>query len=241
MKKQIISIVVFMILSMTSEGQSFWDDVSISAQFAAAHHDKRVYFAEERLLREQPEKWGTWQYGLRVEKRWLEIGHFSISQGLGYALEHQTFERLVDHCFNLQGESCTYVLKYSSNYKIHQIQMPIALTYQVFSGLEINLSVFPFFALKKQMEFKWAESNEKMYLNFYSLEINPGLDYEWNRFRVGVNYRLWQLKRIDRVLFSKHTIPTAGDGNPILTEEYEDYNPVKLWFSVGYRLGGSWK
>lgn len=64
-------IVVILIFTSISQAQSSREDVTISAQYAVAHHDKRVFHSKERLLRERPENWGTWEYGIVVSAGWV--------------------------------------------------------------------------------------------------------------------------------------------------------------------------
>lgn len=235
MKNHILPIILLMMLTYTSEGQSFWDDVTISAQFAAAHHDKRVFHAEERLLKEQPEKWGTWQYGIVINKRIVSVGNIlEANIGLGYSFEHLTFKRLIDHCFYKPGKSCTKILVYSDDYWVQQVLLPINIAVEPIRNWQINLDIRPSFATHKSFS---GRNIRKWMFDFYSLEISPGLRYEYEHFIFGVNYRLWQWKKIDRVLFTQRTIRAADWSDPILTNTYEHYNPVKLWFSLGYQLG----
>ena len=45
-------IILAFILTCTSQAQSFWDDVTISAQLAVAHHDKRLIGYSETFIQE---------------------------------------------------------------------------------------------------------------------------------------------------------------------------------------------
>ncbi|MBY5957481.1 hypothetical protein KUV50_04990 [Membranicola marinus] len=47
MKNSILIIVVILIFTSISQAQSSWEDVTISAQYAVAHHDKRVFHSKE--------------------------------------------------------------------------------------------------------------------------------------------------------------------------------------------------
>jgi hypothetical protein len=67
--------------------------------------------------------------------------------------------------------------------------------------------------------------------DFYSLEVNPGLSYDIGRFEFGLKYRAFQVKKIDKILFSYRTLH-----DPRTDQVFETYNPFKLWFSVGYKL-----
>ncbi|WP_236977918.1 hypothetical protein [Membranihabitans maritimus] len=242
MKKQILSIMVFMMLSLTSDGQSFWDDVTISAQFAAAHHDKRLIgwsqSYRERIERQNPETWGTWQYGISANKKIYQRGSFTTEIGLGYSLEHMTMIKEVDFCqYQSAAGICHSIAYYTDDYKIHMVQVPVLFSTEVFTNLFVNVYVLPFIDWSKDVRFDGRSGINKTGLNFYSLEVNPGLNYEWNQFRLGLNYRIWQVKKIDRILYSKATVHTNSFEDRIITKNYEAYNPFKLWFSLGYRLG----
>lgn len=207
MKNHILPIILLMMLTFTAEGQSFWDDVTISAQYAAAHHDKRVFFSKERLLREQPEKWGTWQYGVSIQKQVFGAKTFLGKLGIGYSQEHFTFEKLVNHCFFNTDGSCPDILAFSDDYRIHLLSLPLSMSFIVISGLSFDLNILPQFDVYKELNNKKGIGG----FHFYSVEINPGINYEWRKFQVGFYYRIWQLKKIDRVYYSNITLPRDYD------------------------------
>lgn len=234
MSKYIFLLMGLMALADSAKCQSFLDDLTISVEFAAAHHDKRVFFGRQHLLLEQPEQWGTWQYGISVDKKIVDWGAFSVRGGLGYSLEHMTFIRLVDHCLLLKpGESCDDVLIYSRNgYKVSLLQIPVNLSVGFIENWRLGVDLRSFVDICKSL----PNIAKKRTLDFYSMEVNPGMSYEWEGFRLGLNYRIWQIKKIDRVLFSRNTISPRYRPNSLLEKEYDHYNPVKWWFSVGYRF-----
>lgn len=237
MSKYLFLIMLVMILSVSAKGQSFLDDLTISVEFAAAHHDKRLVFGRQRLLQEQPEQWGTWQYGISLDKKIVEWNAFSVRGGLGYSLEYMTFIRLVDHCLLLKpGESCDDVLIYSRDgYKVSLLQIPVDLSLELIENWRIGVDIRSFVDIHKSL----PNIAEKRTFDFYSMEVNPGMSYEWRGFSLGLNYRIWQIKKIDRVLFSRNTISSQYRPNSLLGKEYDHYNPVKWWFSLGYRFGGT--
>lgn len=160
MKKHILPILLSLMLTFAAEGQSFWDDVTIHSQCAAAHHDKRVFFSKERLLREQPEKWGTWQYSVSIQKQVFGAKDFSGKLGIVYSQEHFTFEKLVNHCFFNTDGSCPDILAFSDDYRIHLLSIPVSMSFNVISGLSFELNVLPQFDvhLESNKEFYWRRT-----------------------------------------------------------------------------------
>jgi len=216
----------------SARAQSFWNDLTISVEFAAAHHDKRTSSRKEKppsifnIPSDSEERWAPWQYGISLNKKVLEWKDIRLDIGLGYSLEHLTYLRPVDHCFHLSGDFCFDISISCDNYKRHLGQIPIRASFPIVGDLKVELLVLPLFDIYKKA---WRPSGdligEKMTIDFYSLEINPGIQYQINRIGLAVNYRLYQVKKIDRVIFSSSS------------EKIEHYNPLKFWFSVGYRLG----
>jgi len=101
-------------------------------------------------------------------------------------------------------------------------------SFPLVDNLRAALSILPLFSIYKKVKYFWGGNiiGDKKTFDFYSLEINPGLRYQSDRIRLGMNYRLYQIKKVDKVIFSS-------------SEKLEDYNPLKFWFSVGYRLGNA--
>ena len=210
--------------------QSFWNDLTISVELAATHHDKRTSSRKEKppsifdIPSDSEERWAPWQYGISVNKKVLEWKDIRLDVGLGYIFEHQTYYRSFNHCF-FTGYPCVSILLHMDNYKIHLAQFPVRAMFPIVGDLKVELSVLPLFDIYKKA--KTSGDLEKKTIDFYSLEINPGIQYQINRIGLAVNYRLYQVKKIDRVIFSSSS------------EKIEHYNPLKFCFSVGYRLGNA--
>ena len=213
--------------------QSFWNNLNISVDFAAAHHDRRTPERKEnppsRFAISQGLEgiWSPWQFGISVRKPILNWNNISLEAGLGYAREFQNYSRLVNLCFF--SSPCPGISRYSDNYKIHLVQVPILGSFRLLGqALKAELSFLPLFDIyKKVRSSSGTVIGEKATFDFYSLEVNPGLRYQGNRIGIGINYRIYQVKKIDWVIF------------PGSREKFEDYNPLKFWFSVGYRLGNA--
>ena len=213
--------------------QSFWNDLTISVEFAAAQHDKR--FVSEKLLNQHPEKWGTWQYGISLYKPILDWNYIRLEAGLGYGIEHLTYFRRVDHCFG--SPICFDDLVHNDNYKIHLAQTPVKASVRLTRNLEAEMTLLSQFDFYKELIGKRG-SRGKTTIDFYSIEVNPGLSYQFDRILIQMNYRLYQVKKIDQTIFSSRLLD-EGKLRSFLNEKFEDYNPLKFWFSVGYRLGNA--
>lgn len=250
MSKQYLStssnnpIAIFLVLGLlfltnTSQSQSFWDDVMIIGHASIAEDDNRL-FNWSGSVREYMEEssrgvmgnLGTRRFGISIQKQWLQFERLSFSTGVGYGFEHQTFKRVIDHCYFLQKNSICYSMfpPRVSDYKIHMIQIPVNISVKIISGLNLSFKVNPLFDFYKN-----SGRVSHVELNFYSLEINPGLEYEWDQFKFGIHYRLWQLKRIDPVYISSRLSGT--NELSLVDQSFEQYNPVKVGVSFGYRIG----
>lgn len=70
LKLTVCHIVIFILFGSHVHSQSFWDDVTISSEFAAAHHDKRMPGRsdsyKETFYQRYPETWapGNMEYSL---------------------------------------------------------------------------------------------------------------------------------------------------------------------------------
>ena len=215
------------------QSQSFWNDLTISVEFAASHHDKRTPSRKEKspsifdIPSDSEKRWSPWQFGVSVRKDILDWRNISLEAGLGYSLEHLTYLRQINYCF-FYGDACPYIGAHSDNYKVHLAEIPVTVTYPVVGNLKAELSVLPLFDIYKTVRSPSGKLiGEKKTIDFYSLEINPGIRYQKDRIVLSMNYRLYQVKKIDRVIFNESK------------EKLEDYNPLKFWFSVGYRLGNA--
>jgi len=207
--------------------QSFWKDLTISVDFAAAHHDDRTSSRGPRLSEDTDDRWGTWQYGISIYKQVLDWNNIQLEAGLGYSLEHLTYLRSVNHCFLRQSVFCPAINILNRNYEIHLARIPVIATFRLTNKLKTEILFLPLIDLYRKLKYDSGETlGEKKTIDFYSFEVNPGIKYQWNRINIGLHYRIYQIKKIDPIIFFP-----SGDN------EFEDYNPLKFWFSVGYRLG----
>ena len=206
---------------------------TISAGFGLQEHDKRLFGYPDRklLLDMHPERFGTYQFGVNLNRRLINKNWASLSIGIGPGMEISTFTRPFDHLY--PGRRGPYIILWTNRYYQNLVQVPIKSRFSIVKGLGLSLEVLPQFnfltialhtdrtSLKK---FSWWR------FDFYSIEVNPGLALNISKFEVGLKYRAFQFKKIDRILFYR-TIKDTRTG-----QTFETYNPFKVWLSIGYNF-----
>jgi hypothetical protein len=222
------------IFSLPSFGQESTDTKwTLSIDFGIQAHDKRLFgfppFPSARLLEEQPETFGTFQAGISTVRKILQKGRFEIFAGGGLSSELSTFKRPFDLDFGKEFKRDILIM--TNRYYQNLLQFPIKSKFRIGEKFNFSLDVLPQFNFltiadnTKDISYSW------WMFDFYSLEVNPGLSYDIGRFEFGLKYRAFQVKKIDKILFSYSTI-----SDPRTDQVFETYNPFKLWFSVGYKL-----
>lgn len=199
-------------------------------------NDTRLYAYEDRNLfpNYERKKIGVITHSFSISRRVISKKRINTYVGVGYAKKINRFFRPYDYCFILEsGGLCRELFAYVKDYKIDLLQVPIQANFFVLEKLALNLNISPEFSFKKNADGRSAYTG----LDFYTLEVNPGISYETNRLFVGLSSRIFQLKKIDRVLFPSFIYgPLMEEPYPEFLETYETYNPFKLSLMIGYKL-----
>lgn len=218
-----------MLSSLSSYGQENLNTKWIlSIDFGIQEHDKRLFDfpPKENLLAMQPETFGTYQFGVSAVRKIVRKGKLKLLGGFGLSSELGTFLRPFDKRFRKDFGS--EELRFTDRYYQGLIQFPIYLKYKIAKSLDFSLNILPqfnFFTIAdntKDKSFSWWR------LDFYSVEVNPGIEYTTSKFVFGLKYRFFQIKKIDKILFNSILKDPRAD------QTFETENPFKLWFSIGY-------
>ncbi|MEZ5107254.1 MAG: hypothetical protein R2757_22305, partial [Draconibacterium sp.] len=67
--------------------------------------------------------------------------------------------------------------------------------------------------------------------DFDSFELFSGISYNIENIELGFGYRFFNFQKIDKILFFSALRDPRGD------QKYETVNPLKVEFSIGYKLG----
>ena len=228
----LMAIAFFVTLPLFGQEDSLKWLVMYSPSYEA--NDTRLFRYEDLdNLPNEEDEIGVITHSFSISRRLISGKKFEGYVGLGYAKKINRFSRPFDHCFNVPpGEGCSDFFVVLQEYRIHLAQIPLQAKFYVFNGLALNMSVIPEFSFRKN-----ADEIKQTKLDFYTLEINPGISYETNRFTFGLYTRIFQLKRIDRVLFPGDVYgPLMPDPYPESFDRLETYNPFKGLLMVGYKL-----
>ena len=212
------------------------DSLKWLVMYSLSHeaNDTRLYDFENKdfPLRDENEI-GVITHSLSISRKVFSANSFEAYAGIGYAKKINRFSRPYDHCFtNEPGGGCYNFLVYLEDYRIDIVQLPLQAKIFLLDKWTINLNIIPEFSFRKT-----ANGVGDVKFDFYTIECNPGISYESKRFSFGVSSRVFQFKRIDRVLFPSFVYgPLMKEPYPEFLETYETYNPFKLSLMIGYKL-----
>ena len=216
-----------------------WD---ISISYALQEHDKRMFdwpiIPAQAILNRQPERWGTHWYGITVNRNILESENFRLKIGLGYLTEYQTFLRPYNGClfYKYDERFCPDVLWSTSGYKIKMINVPIDYNYRLFAGLNVHADFEGNFSFYKNPESKNLPFGKGLYhLRSFSFTFFPGISYTINKIHIKLDYRAFQIRRLDELIFFYGYFRTST--NPINYNNYEGYNPKHFRLTLSYEFG----
>ncbi len=200
----------------------------LSVDYGLQAHDKRLFDfpPKESVLERQPETFGTYQFGIRLERKIAQKGKLHFRVGGGVSAELATFERPFDHNFGKDGG--TRILRWTDRYYQFLTQFPLNGTYQLNEHFGFSLGVLPQLNFLTKADHTTSKSYSWWRFDLYSVEFNPGIEYTTSRFIFNLSYRAFQVKKIDRILFND-ILDDARTG-----QSFETYNPFKMWLSVGY-------
>lgn len=215
-----------------------------SLSYAYGEHDDRMFgFQGSRTMPDATTgKWGTFWITAGIHRAFLQNDIFSLKAGLGLAIEMQTYTRPVD-LEALFGPPAGDVLlnAYMDKYRVSTIQLPIQVRFKLLDDLSAHLEANPLFSFDKspmsEGYYFYSPGFSKLHFGFYALPVFSGLAYDFKRFSIQLDYRIFQWKRIDTLIFNEMLYPKTNPPHPRLSQKYETYNPALLRLSVRYSFG----
>ncbi len=239
MKTKILTIILFLFLANSMLGQSNTKPYYFSLSYASEPYDDRIFGFHQgevdRIKQENIEK-----YAKPTEYLKAEVGYsfffnskLQFNLGVGFGKEWNIYYRNYNHC--VIESPCTYDLKYLDRFNYNLINLNIDPKYQIISyknwKLIAGVGLLP--SIKLISRYHDKNSLETRILNkfdFFSMEINPNLGISYRQFGVEFFYRLWQIKKVDRVIHAKGSTL----GHPVLVDDFEKRNPTKFGVTLKY-------
>jgi|GEM_PF-825168 hypothetical protein len=222
-------------LHQYADAQSFFNSLEISVAGAFQKYDDRLFEFPGTV--NPSNGTGNYQYALNLHTNLFAHQSWSIHLGIGYTQETNTFRRPFNHCYFREG-GCTLVLLRMDKYENALFLFPVDIRYDLAPaknfGVNFNLQLLPSINFYKSVESSLGAFYEKELFNFYALEVNPGFGFKlFDRFSINLNYRAFQMRQLDKVLFYSVLFENPNDAPK---EKYETYNPFKMWLSLRYEL-----
>jgi|WetSurMetagenome_2_1015567.scaffolds.fasta_scaffold109407_2 hypothetical protein len=194
-------------------------------------NDKRLYGwpGRDHLLMSQQNVFGTYQFG-------VSVGHlFNVSKklegdfGIGISVENSNFKRPYDYSFGMEFDDL--VIHFTDTYSCFLLQTPVTLKTKTQSRFDFLFGILPQIVFQKTAKFSLNhEDRSWSTFDFYSIEFNPGIEYKISNFSIGLNLRLFQVKKIDKILFNRIISDPRAD------ESLETHNPFKLSLVSQFRF-----
>lgn len=216
-------------------GQNIWSNAYIVGGAALGEQDRRLfyYLRADQLLEREPSK-KDYDLTIYLNKKIVRYGPLQLDAGVGYAESNTLFARPFSH-IELGGPH-TYEIRYIKRYTINKLIIPV--TGKIYIGkFYLHFSVLPAFCFRKSAANIIAKNRvTRWQFNWNSLELNPGLGFEFSdRIQASVSYRLRYYNEVDKVKWFS-VIFYGHYNDAFLQQKVDDYNPFKMWLTVGYRL-----
>lgn len=231
----LIAAILVIVNSLHSQSESLGDWI-LKMNIGIEQHDKRLFdftaHLKEKILRDYAgEQWGTYHFGLEVQRRIIHKGRIDLYGGFGLGYENATFSRPFEPGYLIDGYHPLILLMQNRYRKVKapiNISSFIRLNNNLYVSTDFRISWLVFRSVTHTslswQSFPYTESTfflEDMNLRF-------GLAYRVGNLFIGLNSRIINLQKIDKVLFNEIL------EDPRVDEKWEWYNPLMFDLTVGY-------
>ena len=204
----------------------------INTHFGIEKHDKRLFkYSEKELLLElQPKDWGTYIFDVDLNRKVWQHQKFSGFIGLGIGYENATFLRPFDHSYF--NKDSIRILRNQNRYIKVQIPVSLFFVYRIRNNWSISGSLISNFLVFRSIN--QTENNSDVFpytkgaFELDEKNFKLGVCYKINNFWIGVNSRIINFQKIDKIIFNSLI------NDPRVDENWEWYNPLRIDFTLGY-------
>jgi hypothetical protein len=220
-------------------GQGFFEGISVKAGFSSFAPDDRLFpfgpwleefFASASYSNDR-------EYCVLVEKSTRPKRRFEGSVGFGYSFRRSNFPTVVNqYYFGTLRKPVFVVDEYRRQFFVFPVSLKYHFLRKEHSKAGFGISALNSFVFNKKIDSEGARFSKKGIFNLNNVDLNAGFGYEYKRLLVSVNYRLIAYNRPDRAILSIYNFPRSSPGTPADEAPYDFFNPMKIWFILGYDL-----
>ena len=240
MKKLNVLLLILIVPTITFS-QSFFKNIDITVGFALQTPDRRLFNWPSRkdILARDSTRFDN-EYSLLVSKQFQLFKRLNLSAGLGYSLSKTNFRRPFYHSY-FTG-ILTKEGRYIDRYLIHHLNWAFSPQYEIIHKNDnifyLNVPMFAKFNFNKDVKdisFNgWH--HDKWQFEFNKFEVYVGLGYQYKRVGFNIAYRMYNIQKIDPVIFSELALGSSSYTD-FFNQGTEEKNYKKMMFSVSYRIG----
>lgn len=195
-------------------------------------HDKRLfdYSEKETLLVMQPEFFGTYHIGINLNRKVWQDYKFTSFVGLGLGYEEATFLRPFNH-FYLKEDNFL-ILRNLNRYGKVQLLISFGVIYELTNQWTISGGLKSYYIVNRIINH--TENNSSVFpytkttFELDELHLELGLRYRIGHFLIGMNSRILNYQKIDKIIFNQIIHDPRSD------QKWEWYNPLRFDFTIGY-------
>ena len=178
----------------------------------------------------------TMQIGFEMGFDIFSNNYFSITGGLNYSYERSSYIRLFYWQALLSKDAPRFdIPRYLDVNSYHLAGSNIGVNFELINAknylLKMGFNIIP--VIRFQSFYKEAlVTHQKRVWNkvdYFSTEFNPFVGLRYRDVELDFYYRIFQIKKIDRAIFTKY-----NTGYGAIENDFEIYNPVKFGVSVKY-------
>lgn len=194
-------------------------------------HDKRLfnYSEKESLLERQPEFWGTNHIGLQIQRKIFDKDRISVIIGSGFSFENSDFIRPIDQSY---FDDELKDLRVTNSYTKYHTDLIFSGFYLLNANWVVTGDMESKFLLDKNINNTETTSDvfplQESSLEFSTIALKIGLFYRINKFWIGLNSRIANYQKIDKIIFNDII------KDPRTDQIWEWNNPIRFDMTIGY-------
>lgn len=219
--------------------QNIFKNTEITLGYSILPQDRRLFDFPLRdvIIQQENSRW-DFEYSAIITKNIFSNKKFNLSAGIGYSLFQTKFSRPFDHTYftNILSKE----LRYIGQYLIHNFIISASPEYLILksknNSIYVNTPLLTRFSFNKVMGGisdsgnQWKHNKVKFEVN--NFESYVGLGYGHKRVGFNIAYRIFNLQKIDRIMFPHNLYY----GTSIVEKNYEINNINKLLVNLIYKI-----